>query len=193
MQRRRIGECCVVAIFTDARFEPSANAAGDRMQVALRARNPVCIITEAAYYAAVKRKLQVHFRDGLPPNLHVLSLGGSAAGLSLVADTIIKRADRCIATMQGPTDSTRAQRKLSVIEERKVERGVGVRGGLMAVIRHKDPHFSFRLAVALATISGMVYTQLISGKLIGAFDATSANCTDSATGGSANCTVCDLL
>ena len=178
MLRRRVGECCVVAIFTDAQFEPGASAAGDRMHSALHSEDRVFIVTEAAYYSAVKRKLQAHFHDGLPRNLRVLSLGGSAAGLSRAADTIIRHTDRCIAKMQGALNDHGTRRKLSVVEERKVERGVGVRGGLMAVIRHKDPYFTFRLAVALGTISGMAYTQFASGKLSGAFDgATGANVT----------------
>ena len=91
------------------------------------------------------------------------------AGLSSVADAIVRHVDKVVERAQNPADIGRRQRALSVTVERKVERGVGIRGGLMAVVRHKDPHLSFRFMVAVTTICAMVYTQTQSGRLIGAF------------------------
>ena len=55
MQRRRVRECCVVVIFADMNFEPGAGAASDRMRVALKANDPVFIVSEEAYQGTVKR------------------------------------------------------------------------------------------------------------------------------------------
>ena len=55
LQRRRVRECCIVVIFADTSFEPSAGAASDRMRVALEADTPVFIVTEEAYHGSVKR------------------------------------------------------------------------------------------------------------------------------------------
>ena len=55
MERRRIRECCVVAIFTDMMFEPGSGAAGERMRAALHEGTPTFVVVEAAYCDTVKR------------------------------------------------------------------------------------------------------------------------------------------
>ena len=98
-----------------------------------------------------------HFSGGVPHNVQLVSLGGCAAGLSLAADRIVKCVDTYIeqALLAG-VDTHLRRRGMSVAEERKVERGVGVRGGLMAIVRHKDPYFIFRCFTALYIVSAMV-------------------------------------
>ena len=133
----------------------------------------------------LSRKLKSYYSNGMPLGLRTLSLGGSVAGLSSAADAIIRHVDKTAEEAQSPADVGRRQRTLSVAEERNVERGVGIRGGLMAMVRHKDPHFSFRLVVATTTVAGMVFTQIQSGKLAGAFETNG--------GASTNTSVCALL
>ena len=129
----------------------------------------------------MSRKLKSHFSASMPLSLRVWSFGDSIAGLSSVADAIVRHVDKVVERAQSPVHVGRLQRQMSVAVERKVERGVGIRGGLMAVVRHKDPYFSFRFIVAMTTICAMIYTQAYSGRLVGAFsDKTGQN-------------VCDLL
>ena len=83
----------------------------------------------------MSRKLMSHYSNNMPLGLRVWSFGGSVAGLSSVADAIVRHVDKVVERAQNPADIGRRQRALSVTVERKVERGVGIRGGLMAVVR----------------------------------------------------------
>ena len=106
--------------------------------------------------------------------------------MSSASDAIVKYVDQVVERAQTPAEVGRPQRKLSVAVERNVERGVGIRGGLMAMVRHKDPHFSFRLVTVTTTIATMVFTQMTSGKMMGAFESVGGK-------NATTTSVCDVL
>ena len=75
---------------------------------------------------------------------------GSLGGLSQVSESLVKYIDEVTDLVQ-PSQAVRVHgalrpRGLTAADVRKVERGAGVRGGLMAIVHSNDPHFGYRFA-----------------------------------------------
>ena len=171
LQRRRIRESCTMVLFVDSSFEARSNPAADRMHCALKEGIPVFVVTEKAYVGQVRRELSSIFDKGLPHGMHLVDLGDSLGGVSRTTDQIIECVDGIVEAVDRPqVDRPARARGLTVVDKRKIERQVGVRGGMMALLQpleRKDPHFKFRLVATLWILYGMQKLAILGG---GSFD-----------------------
>ena len=166
---------CVV-LFADDTLDFRTGNAASRINYALTQGISVFVIVDGACHSSVQSKLETAFSNGGVPRLLSLhNLGKSYGTVSLIVDGIIRHTDSAIDRTR-PHETTHsseqhagngahpeALRHLTNAEKRAAERGAGVRGGLVALLRQNDGLFVFRLFSAMYIQFGMAYTVVMTG------------------------------
>eukprot|EP00937_MAST-01D_sp_MAST-1D-sp2_P008046 g8046.t1 len=187
-QRRRVGESCTLVLVVDALSSDLSPGTEFRQRIDCASERgvPAIVVTEDQHYDGLKRRLQAECGDRLATRqLRVENMGKGAKRLAdkitRVVDAELERAGVNETRGAGGAREVRAKtatvrdRGLSVTEKRDIERKVGVRGGLAAALRNKDPHFTFRLAVTCAIMWGMAYQTINGGKFATYEDSASVD------------------